>query len=84
MTTAVARRAPEPVLYKIPEVMAMLRMSRGASSGRALRWVSLRQAGGVTVPSRAKYLRVVTPRRPLTEGMPDPTEMAWNPGTPFV
>ena len=28
MTTAVAPRAPEPVLYKIPEVMAMLRMSR--------------------------------------------------------
>ncbi len=28
MTTAVARRAPEQVLYKIPEVMAMLRMSR--------------------------------------------------------
>ncbi len=28
MTTATARRAPDPVLYKIPEVMAMLRMSR--------------------------------------------------------
>ena len=28
MTSAVARRALEPVLYKIPEVMAMLRMSR--------------------------------------------------------
>jgi hypothetical protein len=28
MTTAVARPAPEQVLYKIPEVMAMLRMSR--------------------------------------------------------
>jgi hypothetical protein len=28
MTTAVARSTPEQVLYKIPEVMAMLRMSR--------------------------------------------------------
>jgi len=28
VTTAVARRPPEQVLYKIPEVMAMLRMSR--------------------------------------------------------
>jgi hypothetical protein len=28
MTTATARRAPDPLLYKIPEVMAMLRMSR--------------------------------------------------------
>jgi len=28
MTTATARRAPDPVLYKIPEVMTMLRMSR--------------------------------------------------------
>ena len=28
MTTATARRAPDPVLYKIPEVTAMLRMSR--------------------------------------------------------
>jgi predicted DNA-binding transcriptional regulator AlpA len=28
MTTATAPRAPDPVLYKIPEVMAMLRMSR--------------------------------------------------------
>ena len=30
MTIAVASKAPEQVLYKIPEVMAMLRMSRGA------------------------------------------------------
>ena len=28
MTTVTARHAPDPVLYKIPEVMAMLRMSR--------------------------------------------------------
>jgi hypothetical protein len=28
MTIAAARQAPAPVLYKIPEVMAMLRMSR--------------------------------------------------------
>jgi len=28
MPTALARQAPEQVLYKIPEVMAMLRMSR--------------------------------------------------------
>ncbi len=28
MTTALVRRPPEQVLYKIPEVMAMLRMSR--------------------------------------------------------
>ncbi len=28
MITAVDRRTPEQVLYKIPEVMAMLRMSR--------------------------------------------------------
>ena len=28
MTIAVAGRAPEQVLYKIPEVMAMLRMTR--------------------------------------------------------
>ncbi len=28
MPTALVRRAPEQVLYKIPEVMAMLRMSR--------------------------------------------------------
>jgi hypothetical protein len=28
MTTAVTRPAPDQVLYKIPEVMAMLRMSR--------------------------------------------------------
>ena len=28
MTITVASRAPEQVLYKIPEVMAMLRMSR--------------------------------------------------------
>ena len=28
MTTATARHAPDPVMYKIPEVMAMLRMSR--------------------------------------------------------
>ncbi len=28
MPTATARHAPDPVLYKIPEVMAMLRMSR--------------------------------------------------------
>ncbi len=28
VTTALVRRPPEQVLYKIPEVMAMLRMSR--------------------------------------------------------
>ncbi len=28
MTATVTRQAPEQVLYKIPEVMAMLRMSR--------------------------------------------------------
>jgi len=28
MTTAAVRQAPDPVMYKIPEVMAMLRMSR--------------------------------------------------------
>lgn len=30
MSTATMQPAPDPVLYKIPEVMAMLRMSRGA------------------------------------------------------
>jgi Helix-turn-helix domain len=28
MTTTATRRAPEPALYKIPEVMVMLKMSR--------------------------------------------------------
>ena len=28
MTTATARHAPDPLMYKIPEVMVMLRMSR--------------------------------------------------------
>ena len=30
MATALTRQAPEPVLYKIPEVMAMLSISRAA------------------------------------------------------
>jgi predicted DNA-binding transcriptional regulator AlpA len=30
MATALTRQAPEPVLYKIPEVMAMLNISRAA------------------------------------------------------
>ena len=63
MTTAVARRAPEPVLYKIPEVMAMLRMSRGAlyheiSAGR-LRKVKRGRSVFVTAAAIADYVALL-------------------------
>jgi hypothetical protein len=63
MTTAVAHRPPEPVLYKIPEVMAMLRMSRGAlyqeiSAGR-LRKVKRGRSVFVTAAAIADYVALL-------------------------
>jgi predicted DNA-binding transcriptional regulator AlpA len=71
MTTAVAR-APEPVLYKIPEVMAMLRMSRGAlyqemSVGR-LRKVKRGRSVFVTAAAIADYVALLERETEATAG----------------
>ena len=63
MTTAVERRAPEPVLYKIPEVMAMLRMSRHVvyeqiRAGR-LRIVKQGRATFVTAEAIRAYVKLL-------------------------
>jgi predicted DNA-binding transcriptional regulator AlpA len=63
MTTAVTRRAPEQVLYKIPEVMAMLRISRAAlyqvmSAGR-LRRVKRGRSVFVTAAAIADYVALL-------------------------
>ena len=63
MTITVASRAPEQVLYKIPEVMAMLRMSRGAvyqeiSAGR-LRKVKRGRSVFVTAAAIADYVALL-------------------------
>jgi predicted DNA-binding transcriptional regulator AlpA len=72
MTTAAARRAPEPVLYKIPEVMAMLRMSRGAlyheiSAGR-LRKVKRGRSVFVTAAAIADYVALLEQETEATAG----------------
>ena len=63
MTTALTCLAPEQVLYKIPEVMAMLRMSRAAlyqemSAGR-LRKVKRGRSVFVTVAAIADYVALL-------------------------
>ena len=63
MTITVASRAPEQVLYKIPEVMATLRMSRGAvyqeiSAGR-LRKVKRGRSVFVTAAAIADYVALL-------------------------
>jgi hypothetical protein len=72
MTTAVARRASEPVLYKIPEVMAMLRMSRGAlyheiGAGR-LRRVKRGRSVFVTAAAIADYVALLEQETEATAG----------------
>jgi len=63
MTTALTRQAPEQMLYKIPEVMAMLRMSRAAlyqemSAGR-LRKVKRGRSVFVTAAAIADYVALL-------------------------
>jgi predicted DNA-binding transcriptional regulator AlpA len=63
MTTATARHAPDPVLYKIPEVMAMLRMSRQVvydqiRAGR-LRIVKQGRATFVTAAAISAYVKLL-------------------------
>lgn len=63
MTTAVTRRSPEQVLYKIPEVMAMLRISRAAlyqemSAGR-LRRVKRGRSVFVTAAAITDYVALL-------------------------
>lgn len=55
MPTALARQAPEQVLYKIPEVMAMLRMSRHVvyEQIRAGRLRIVKQGRSTLVPASA-------------------------------
>jgi hypothetical protein len=63
MTDVAVRRAPDVVLYKIPEVMRMLRMSRGAlyqemSAGR-LRRVKRGRSVFVTAAAIADYVSLL-------------------------
>ena len=63
MPTALARQAPEQVLYKIPEVMAMLRMSRHVvyeqiRAGR-LRVVKQGRATFVTASAIRSYVELL-------------------------
>jgi len=72
MTIAVASRAPGQVLYKIPEVMAMLRMSRGAvyqeiSAGR-LRKVKRGRSVFVTATAIADYVALLEQETEATTG----------------
>ena len=65
-------REPEPVLYKIPEVMAMLRMSRGAlyqemSAGR-LRKVKRGRSVFVTAAAIADYVALLEQETEATAG----------------
>jgi hypothetical protein len=63
MTEVVAQSAPDAVWYKIPEVMRMLRMSRGAvyqeiSAGR-LRKVKRGRSVFITAAAIADYVALV-------------------------